>query len=107
MITHDVVKEAVDRLVKAYSPMSIYLYGSYLHEKPDWDDDLNMLVVVESSNQKAYKRSHKAFDALLGLDVPTNITVFTKEEFDTFSRDVTSLTHEVKTKGKVVYARGE
>jgi hypothetical protein len=41
----------------------------------------------------------------LGLKIPTNVVVFTKQEFDTFSQDVTSLTYEVKNKGKMLYAR--
>ena len=70
------------------------------------DDDLNLLVIIEASDEKAYKRGDLAFDALLSLKIPTNITVFTKQEFDTFSQDETSVTCEVKNKGKIIYARG-
>lgn len=105
MISQEIMQEAIQRLVKAYSPLAIYFFGAYAWGTPD-DDDLNILIVVESSNEKINKRGNKAFDALLGLEIPTNVIVFTKEEFDTFSQDVTSLTYEVKNKGKIVYARG-
>ena len=104
MISQETIQEAIRRLVSAYNPLEIYLFGAYAWGKPD-DDDLNILIIIESSNEKVHKRGYKAFDALLGLEIPTNVIVFTKEEFDTFSQDVTSLTYEVKNRGKMVYAR--
>ena len=106
MISQETIQEAIRRLVKAYEPLTIYTYGKYAWGTPDEDDDLNLLVIVESSDEKAYKRGDRAFDALLSLKIPTNIGIFTKQEFDTYSQDVNSLTYEVKNKGKIVYARG-
>jgi uncharacterized protein len=106
MISQETIQEAVRRLVKAYNPLTIYLFGAYAWGTPD-DDDLNILVIIESSNEPVHKRGYKAFSALLGLEIPTNVIVFTKEEFDKFSQDVTSSTYEVKSRGKIVYARGE
>ena len=106
MISQETIQEAIQRLVKAYNPLAVYLYGAYGWGTPDDDDDLNILIIIELSNEQVHKRGYKAFDALLGLEIPTNVVVFTKEEFDTFSQDVTSLTYEVKSRGKIVYARG-
>jgi len=105
MISNETIQEAVRRLVKAYDPLEVYLWGSYAWGNPNEDDDLNLLVVIESSDKKVYERGDKAFDTLLGLKIPTNVIVFTKQEFDTFSQDETSLTYEVKNKGKMLYAR--
>lgn len=105
MTFQDNIQEATQRLVKAYDPLEVYVYGSYVKDTPDNDDDLNLLVIIESSNKKVHQRSDLAFNALLSLEVPTNVTVFTKQEFDTFIQDVTSLSYEVKNKGKKVYAR--
>jgi uncharacterized protein len=105
MISQEKIQEAIHRLVKAYDPLEIYLFGSYAWGNPNEDDDLNLLLIIESSDEKVYKRSDRAFDALLSLKIPTNVVVFTKEEFDTFTKDVTSLTFEVKNRGKMLYAR--
>lgn len=105
MISQEKIQEAINRLVKAYDPILIYMYGKYAWGSPDEDDDLNFLVVVEVSNEKVYKRGDRAFDALLSLKIPTNIGIFTKQEFDTFSQNQTSPTYEVKHRGKMVYAR--
>lgn len=105
MISQETIQEAIRRLVKAYEPLTIYLFGKYAWGTPDDDDDLNILVVVESSDVKVYKRGDLAFDALLSLKIPKNVTVLTKQEFDTSTQDVTSLGYEIKNRGKMVYAR--
>lgn len=106
MIPQEKIQEAIRRLVKVYDPLEIYLHGKYAWGTPDEDDDLKLLVIVESSNEKVYKRGDLAFDALFSLVIPKSIAIFTKQEFDTFSKDVTSLTYEIKNRGKKVYARG-
>ena len=104
MISQETIQEAIQRLVKAYKPLKIYMYGKYAWGTPDDDDDLNLLVIIESSNEKVYKRGDRAFDTLLSLEIPKNIVIFTKQEFDTFCQDKTSLAYEIKSKGKMVYA---
>jgi len=106
MISQEKIQEAIQRLAKAYNPLEIYLFGKYAWGTPDEDDDLNFLIVVESSHEKAHKRGYKAFDVLFGLEIPTNVTIFTQEEFDKFSQDVTSRAYEIKNRGKIAYARG-
>lgn len=105
MISQETIEEVIRRLVKAYDPLEIYLYGKYAWGTPDEEDDLNLLLVIESSDKKIYQRSDLAFDVLLSLKIPKNISVFTKQEFDTNCQDTTSLTYEIKNKGKKVYAR--
>ena len=104
MISQETIQEAVRRLVKAYDPLSIYLFGRYAWGTPDDDDDLNLLVIVESSDVVAYRRGDLAFDALFGLKIPTNVAVLTKQEFEVSLQDITSLGYEVKTRGKMLYA---
>lgn len=105
MISQETIQEVIARLVKAYKPLAIYIYGKYAWGTPDEDDDLNLLVVVQTSDEKIYKRGDLAFDALLSLKIPKNVVVFTKQEFDTFCQDRTSLIYEAQARGKKVYAR--
>ncbi len=105
MISPETIEDAKNRLIAAYKPVAIYLFGAYGWGHPDDDDDLCILIIIESSNEKVYKRGDKAFNALLSLEIPTSTVVFTQQEFDTFSQDITSLTYEVKTRGKLLYAR--
>lgn len=104
MISQETIQEAIRRLVKAYDPLQMYLFGTYAWGSPDDDSDLNLLVVIESSDEKVYKRGDRAFDALLSLKIPNNIIVFTKQEFEKSCQDINSLAYEIKTRGKIVYA---
>ena len=106
MITQTTTDEVIKRLVKAYNPLQIYLYGDYAWGTPNEESTFDLLVVVESSNERIIKRGYAAFEALLGLDVPKNVVIFTKEEFDTYVQDPHSNTSEIKARGKILYARG-
>jgi len=105
MISQETIQEVIRRLVKTYDPLEIYMYGKYAWGTPDEDDDLSLLVIVESSNQKVSQRSYLGFEALLSLKIPNNVAVFTKQEFDKNCQDVNSLTSEVKNRGKRIFFR--
>ena len=106
MISQETIDEAVRRLVKAYNPLEIYLFGRYAWSTPDDDDDLELLVVIESSNVKYTKRGHLAFDTLFSLEIPKTVIIRTKEEFNRQSENISDTLYEIKHRGKVVYARG-
>jgi predicted nucleotidyltransferase len=105
MVSQNTMDEAIRRLVKAYNPLQIYLYGDYAEGTANEESSVEMLIVVESSDERIIKRGYTAFEALLGLRIPKNVVVFTKEEFDTYAQDPTSRTYEIKTRGKLLYAR--
>ena len=44
MISQETIQEAIRRLVKAYDPLEIYMYGKYAWGTPDEDDDLNLCI---------------------------------------------------------------
>jgi len=106
MVSQTTIDEAIRRLVKAYNPLQIYLYGDYVWGTPNEESTVDILIIVESSNERIIKRGYTAFEALLGLEIPKNVIVFTKEEFDTYTQDSNSSTYEIKNRGKIIYARG-
>jgi len=105
MIPQSTIDEAVRRLIKAYNPLQMYLYGDYAWGTPNEESSFDVLIIVESSQERVIKRGYAAFEALLGLGIPKNIVVFTKEEFDKYAHDPSSSTYEIKTRGKILYAR--
>ena len=86
MISEKLISQVRDRLVDAYDPVEIYLFGSYAWAKPDDESDLDLLVVVEQSSLPRHKRSLAASKALIDLKIPKDIIVFTKVEFEKFSK---------------------
>lgn len=105
MIPQSTIDEALRRLIKVYNPLEIYLYGDYAWGTPNEESSFGMLIVIESSKEEAIKRGYLGFEALLGLAIPHNIAVFTKEEFDKYACDEHSNTYEIKNRGKILYAR--
>jgi len=105
MISQEKIDEVKRRLVEVYNPIAIYIFGSYAWGKPHDDSDLDLLVVVESSTERPLKRPIPGGKALWGLMIPTDLLVYTKEEFESRLTDDTTLPYRVKKDGKVLYAR--
>ena len=105
MITQEVIEEVKNRLVKAYNPVAIYLFGSYAWGSPTEDSDLDLLIVVDDSNEKSYERPLAGYDALFGMNIAKDIIVYTKEEFEAASKNKTTLGFKIKQGGKLIYAR--
>lgn len=87
------------RLDTAYNPLSLYIFGSYAWGTPTVDSDIDLVVVVDSSDKKPYKRAIEGIRALRGLGIAKDILVYTKDEFKTISDDVSSLLYKVKHEG--------
>jgi len=104
MIKEEIIEEVKKRLVKVYDPIAIYVFGSYAWGCPTEDSDLDLLIVVDKSDEKSYKRPVAGHRALRGLDLSKDIIVKTKEEFEQASDNITTLMYKIKNDGKLVYA---
>jgi len=105
MINKETIEEVKNRLVKTYNPIAIYLFGSYAWGMPTEDSDLDLLIVVDKSDERAIKRSFEGYKALWGLGISKDIIVYTSNEFENASQQEMSLSHKVKSRGKVIYVR--
>jgi predicted nucleotidyltransferase len=105
MIEKKTISEVVHRLVTVYQPLEIYLFGSYAWGKPTDDSDLDLLVVVEESNQKRYERPVAGLLSLFGLNISKDLIVSTNEEFSKSLKDKSSLYFKIKQQGKRLYAK--
>lgn len=105
MITNKKIEEIKKRLVKTYKPLEIYIFGSYAWGSPGEDSDLDLAVVVDSCEPSKYEMLVKGHKALIGLKIPKDIFLYTKEEFEEYSEDITRLTHKIKHEGKKIYAK--
>ena len=105
MVTQSTIEEVKNRLVKAYDPLAIYLFGSYAWGTPDEDSDLDILIVVEKSDEKSYKRPIRGYDALFGLNISKDLIVHTKDEFDRSLANVHTLCSKIEKDGRLIYAK--
>lgn len=105
MVNRDLIEKVKNLLVNAYNPLEIYLFGSYAWGHPSRDSDLDLVIVVEKSDEKSYKRPLIAYDALIDINIPTDIIVYTKDEFENRAKKITTLCYKIKSEGKLIYAR--
>lgn len=105
MVTKEVIEDVKKRLIKAYNPVAIYLFGSYAWGSPTEDSDLDLLIVVDESREKSYERPLVGYDALFGMNIAKDIIVYTKDEFEAISKNKTTLVFKIKKDGKLIYAR--
>ena len=73
MISNKIIEKITKKLVNAYEPLTIYLFGSYAWGKPDEESDLDLLVVVENSDLKPQSRSEVGAEALWDLKIPKDL----------------------------------
>ncbi len=99
-----ILVEMVQRLVDAFDPECIYLFGSHARGKATPDSDYDLLMVVSTSQIPRYKREQKAFRVLCGVGAPKDVIVLTREEFHSKLSVVTSLPATVEREGRLLYA---
>lgn len=105
MITVEMLEEVKRRLVVAYDPLAIYLFGSYAWGNPTEESDLDLLVIVDSSDEKTYRRPSSGQRALFGMGIAKDLMVYTKDEFERLVRDETTLCHKIEKNGALLYAK--
>ena len=101
------VREIVSRLANGLQAEQIYLFGSRAHGQAKEGSDIDLLVVVPSSNLPRHQREAKAYDLLWGLTVPVDVIVMTRAEFQRAGEVKTSLAAIVKNKGELLYGRSQ
>jgi uncharacterized protein len=99
----DVVDEVTARMVAAFNPSAIYLFGSRAWGEPRQDSDVDLLVVVASSDDPPWTRASKGFARLRGVGVGCDLLVRTQAEVQAEGRFASSLISKILRDGKRVY----
>ncbi|MCK8826571.1 nucleotidyltransferase domain-containing protein [Natroniella acetigena] len=104
-ITQKEIDKVVKRLAKTYQPETemIYLFGSYAWGEPNEDSDLDLLIIVNRSDKKKYKRSIKGYSSLWDIDIAVDIIVYTKKEYEKLLDDEYSFCSYIVKNGRKVY----
>jgi uncharacterized protein len=97
--------EIVTRLRETFAPEAIYLFGSYADGAPRPDSDIDLLVILSKSDLDAYDRDGQAYLALSGLNIPKDVQVYTRAEFEQQARLPGSLARSIKSRGRIIYER--
>ena len=94
----------VERLIEAYQPERIYLFGSKARGDYSADSDFDVLVVVPDTAPPHRKRSRLAYEVLRGTRTAADVLVWTRGAFESRVHLATSLPATVIREGKLLHA---
>ena len=98
------LKAILERLIAAFQPERIYLFGSKARGDEGPDSDYDLMVIVSSSSEPPYKRSQRACLALHGIATAADVLVWTREAFDSRLHLKASFPSAIVREGRVLYA---
>ncbi|MGH7571872.1 MAG: HigA family addiction module antitoxin [Gemmatimonadota bacterium] len=96
--------EVVRRLVQAYEPDRIYLFGSRARDEGGPDSDYDLLVVVPDDAPPERHRGRLGYRALRGTGAAVDVVVWTSGAFSRRLRVPASLPATVAREGRIVHA---
>jgi excisionase family DNA binding protein len=99
-----VLDEIVRRLIEAYEPERVYLFGSTARGATASDSDYDVLVLVPDDAPAERRRSRLGYDALWGVDAAVDVVVWTRSAFDARTEAATSLPATVLREGVLLHA---
>lgn len=105
--TDNLFEQITQRLVAEFDPEQIILFGSYAWGSPDKGSDIDLMVIVRRSDLSPYERAVQAHACLSEFDVPKDVIVKTRAEFDFFREVRASLEYKILRQGRTLYERSQ
>ena len=98
-----ILAEVVRRLVSAYRPVRIYLFGSVARGDAGQDSDYDLLVVVPDDAPPEHRRSRLAYEVLRGTGTAADVLVCTHSYFEQRRSLKASLPGTVLREGRALH----
>jgi predicted nucleotidyltransferase len=104
LVRDPVLAEIVRRLVEAYQPERVYLFGSKAREDAGPDSDYDLLIVVSDNAPAERCNSDLGYRALRGTGIGADIVVWKRSDFERRKHVVCSLPATVVREGRLLHA---
>lgn len=98
-----VLREIVRRLVGAYNPERIYLFGSTARGDAGPDSDYDLMVVLPDEAPQRLRRGNPGYRALRGTGVAADVQVWPRGDFDRQLHLKASFPSTIVREGKLLY----
>ncbi len=99
-----ILGEIVGRLVEAFQPERIYLFGSKARGDEDEDSDYDLMVLVPDNAPPERRRSRLAYERLWGTGAAADVLVWTRDAFDCRLHLRASFPSTIVREGKLLYS---
>ncbi len=107
MVNTQLIDSVKSKLIEAYNPRAIYIFGPCALGIPNYFDatDLDILVVVDKLTNTRHRMIVKGRLALAYLSLSKDLTLYSKKEFDDLSEDEMTLCYRITHEGRQIYAK--
>ena len=99
----NLIQATTHKLVAEFQPEQIWLFGSHAWGTPTEDSDVDLMVIVPSSDERPIRRDQRAQKCLGRLAVPADVLVRTRGEVNRYQHLRASLFHQVLNQGRKLY----
>ena len=99
----NLLNQICSKLVNAYHPAAIYLFGSYAWGEPNSESDIDLLIVVNDDTSSEEKKGLKGQYALADLMIAKDLLVTTNREFNQRAEHPSTLYHKIKNEAIKIY----
>jgi predicted nucleotidyltransferase len=102
-VPQGLLREVVERLKTEFQPEEIFLFGSHAWGTPTEDSDVDLMVIVGESSEKAVQRAQRAHRCLRGMGFAKDVLVPTRAQVNRYKHLRASLFYQVLTRGRKLY----
>lgn len=100
----EIVSEIVRRLVDAYHPERVYLFGSVARGDAGGSSDYDFMIVVPDEAPLELRTSAEAYRVLHDIPAPVDVAVYRRTSFDSRLHLKASFPATIVREGKLLYA---
>jgi uncharacterized protein len=103
MISEEKIQEAKRRLIEAYNPIAIYLFGSYAWGEPTEDSDIDLYILFKKSTDINFDLKKRGNRQLAGIGFAVDFLLNYQVDFNKRAKHPSTLERKIKTEGKLIY----
>jgi predicted nucleotidyltransferase len=96
------IEPMIHQIINGYHPDKIMVFGSYASGEVTQDSDVDILILKEC-HERPVERRQKVLHLLKGSDIPKDIFVMTRKEFESTKDIAGTIAYEARHFGKLVY----
>lgn len=103
-VSDELLAEITDRIVRKFKPHKLILFGSYVWGKPRKDSDIDLFVIMNSTERPGPRSVPVAMEARVPF-LPMDLMVYTPEEVANRLAIGDDFIERIMTSGRILYER--